>query len=65
MSNSVFGGINYPFDTTPVFSTSSNIHLKPLITASSNTVTIYNDLNGSSVFGAYFDISSYNRRHHA
>jgi hypothetical protein len=44
-SNTMFGGLNYPFADSSVTSTDTIVTLKPLIEASSNTVIIYNDLN--------------------
>ncbi|MDR2067229.1 MAG: hypothetical protein LBP57_05355, partial [Endomicrobium sp.] len=52
-----YGGINYPFVSSPVASGDTNVSLKLLIEASSNTVIIYNDLNYSNVYGAYSVLS--------
>jgi hypothetical protein len=57
-SNSKYGGLNWPFsNTNTVNRNDTNVALKPLIEASSNTVLIYNNLNGSSVYGAYSTLS--------
>jgi hypothetical protein len=55
----VSGGINYPFASNPVYSSYTNITLKPLIEASSNTVIIYSILDDSEdVYGAYSVLGS-------
>ncbi|MDR2066743.1 MAG: hypothetical protein LBP57_02775, partial [Endomicrobium sp.] len=59
----IYGGINYPFVSSPVASGDTNVALKPLIEASSNTVIINNNLltdldgDGTDVYGAYSVLS--------
>ncbi|MDR2045544.1 MAG: autotransporter outer membrane beta-barrel domain-containing protein, partial [Rickettsiales bacterium] len=57
-SNTVFGGLNYPFASSPVASGDTNITLKSFIEASSNTVIIYSILDDrEDVYGAYSVLS--------
>ncbi|MDR1244011.1 MAG: OmpA family protein [Endomicrobium sp.] len=56
VSNHIFGGVNYPFTSTPVSSGTKNVTLKNSINADYNSIFIYSDLpnaDARNVYGAF------------
>ncbi|MDR2395451.1 MAG: hypothetical protein LBD57_02415 [Endomicrobium sp.] len=51
--NTIYGSVNFPFASSSVSDGDSNVPLKDSFICSSNSLTIYNDLNRSSLYGSF------------
>jgi hypothetical protein len=54
----IYGSVNFPFASSSVSSGDSNVLLKDFIECSSNSTTIYNDLNRSYIYGSFSLLSN-------
>ncbi|MDR2396015.1 MAG: hypothetical protein LBD57_05390 [Endomicrobium sp.] len=51
-NNIKYGSVDFPFASSSVSDGDSNVPLKDSFICSSNSITIYNDLNRSSLYGS-------------
>ncbi|MDR2395507.1 MAG: hypothetical protein LBD57_02700, partial [Endomicrobium sp.] len=56
--NNIYGSVNFPFASSSVSYDQSNVLLKDFIECSSNSITIYNDLNRSYIIGSFSLLSN-------
>ncbi|MDR1523081.1 MAG: hypothetical protein LBS29_03940, partial [Endomicrobium sp.] len=54
----IYGSVNFPFASSSVSDDQSNVPLKDSFICSSNSLTIYNDLNRSSLYGSFSLLSN-------